>query len=59
MRYKKRFTVNLIDFLNKLLYKHYNLHLWDIDVQTQRKNNEVFLSISVSGTTYFYFQSYD
>ena len=31
MRYKRCFTVNLIAFLNELLYKDYNLRLWDID----------------------------
>ena len=59
MCYEKNLTLNLIAFFNKLLYKHYNLHLWHIDVETQRKNNEVFLSISVSGTICFHFQSYD
>ena len=38
----KKITAYLIAFLSKLIYKHYNLYLWDIDFLTRRKNNEVF-----------------
>ena len=57
MCYEKNLTLNLIAFFNKLLYKHYNLHLWHIDVETQRKNNEVFYQFQFRELFVFIFRA--